>query len=309
MGFLQDIKFPYFPSKINTVKPLGSVTLEQFIMSHKYPKPEIQGVFDQIAVAAEEGNIALKDKLKQENLYYFTPSVWLENGRSYDDIEYFNPLMVAEFDKIDFAGELKEYIFEKVDSCVCAYLSPSRKGVKFLFRIPVVQSVDEYKEYFCGLGYYMDQIEGFDPANFNCSLPLFLSHDKDLLYREDQKEWLVKGEKVNAFKKGSPEDFVELEDVTEEDVEKIKSIIDYTVDKIEDGAHPQIVSLATAMGGYVGAGYCEFSELEGYLHDAISGNAYMQKNVNGYQKTASEMMRRGMSSPLYLKRHRDDKTE
>lgn len=297
----EDIVFPYFPSRVNAVVPLGLVNLQQFLDSHRDPKPKIVEVFESIREATEAGDEELKAELKQNSLYYFTPTVQLEY-RNYESIQAFNPLVVAEYDKVgeSRANRLKRAIFDRFNSCVCAYLSPSRVGVKFLFRIPIVQTVEEYKEYFYGLAYYLSQVDGFDEINANPTQPLFISYDTDILIRpqDEVEEWKVRGYKPNSFRMYDGE----LKEVqaSEEERARVFSNIQKAIEKIEDNGHFQVRAAATSIGGYVSAGYVSFEEAEEYIHELIEQNEYLSKGIKGYQRTASEMMQRGMNSPLYL---------
>lgn len=295
------ISFPYFPSRVDATVPLGMVSLEKFLESHKTPTEKIRKVFDSIEEASKAGDEKLKSELKQNNLFYFTPTVNL-NYRNYNSIESFNPLMVAEYDKIgeERAEWLKRAIFERFNSCVCAYLSPSKNGVKFMFRIPIVKTVDEYKEYFYGLSFYLSMLQGFDTINANPTQPLFISYDSDILIRPEQEvqEWTTRGFKLNSFKKFDGE--ITQVEATEEERRRVFYNIRTAIEKIEDNGHPQILSTATSLGGFVAAGYLGIEEAEEFIHELIEENEYLSKGIKGYQKTASQMIQRGMNSPLYL---------
>lgn len=295
------ISFPYFPSRVDATVPLGRVSLKRFLESHKTPSEKIIKVFDSIEEASKAGDEKLKSELKQNNLFYFTPTVNLKY-RNYDSIESFNPLMVAEYDKVgeERAEWMKRAIFERFDSCVCAYLSPSRNGVKFLFRIPIVRTVDEYKEYFYGLSFYLSRLQGFDTINANPTQPLFISYDSDILIRPEQEvqEWTTRGFKLNSFKKFDVE-FTQVE-ATEEERARVFYNIRTAIEKIEDNGHFQVLSAATSLGGFVAAGYVSFEEAEEFIHELIEENEYLQKGTKGYKRTASEMIQRGLSSPLFL---------
>ena len=196
-----DTKFQYYPSKVYVTEPLGTLTLKDMLNGIKSPKENIKQVFNQIHKATEDGDLELKNKLKAEHLFYFTPSILTDKlGRKYENIVEFNELMVVEFDKIDFAEELKHYLFNNFKPIVAAFLSPSGNGCKFIVRIPKPKNVEDYKAYFCGLAYHLDKIEGFDVANFNPLLPLYLSWDPEILIRDTESKWVRKGEKINAFK-------------------------------------------------------------------------------------------------------------
>lgn len=296
-----EIFLPYFPSNVYETKPIGNISLQQFLDSHKNPRPQTVQVLQEIEEASQKGDTKTKDELKRNSLYYFTPTVQLEI-RSYNGIQAFNPVMVAEYDKVGEtqANKLKEAIFKRFNSCICAYLSPSRQGVKFLFRIPVVKTVDEYKEYFYGLCHYLSQIQGFDTANQNPTLPLFISYDRDMLIRpeEEVETWETRGYNMQSFKVFTG-DFEPVQGTKEE-----KDIVLYNIrtaiERIHDNAHPKVVALSASIGGYVAAGYISEQEAISYLHEKISENEYMSKNTAGYKRTATEMVKRGQSSPLFL---------
>lgn len=303
-----DTEFQYYPSRVNAVKPLGKVTLKQFIDSVKNPKPHIEKVFKDIQSATEKNDLKLKDKLKQENLYYFTPSVIFDGkNRSYENVIEYNELMIVEFDKIDFSKELKEYLFYKMDSIICAFTSPSAKGMKAIVKIPKPKDEIEYKEYFCGLAYYLDQIEGFDIANYNPLLPLFLSMDRDILWRDNPKTWRIKGEKINSFKPISLEDIEPVENVTEEDKNYVVNIIKKKINEINDNGHGNLRSASLLLGGYVASSYISLSEAESLLEDLVRGNSYFSKNLRNYIKTSKHFLSEGSRAPLTLKRQNYEK--
>lgn len=298
-----EIEFQYYPSRVNATKPLGKVTLKQFIDSIKNPKPHIEKVFKDIQKATGENNLELKDKLKQENLYYFTPSVIFDGkNRSYENVIEYNELMIVEFDKILFGAELKKYLFNKMDSIICCFTSPSGRGVKAIVKIPKPKDEIEYKEYFCGLAYYLDQIEGFDIANYNPLLPLFLSMDREILWRDNPKTWKIKGEKIHSFKPIDLKDIKPVENVTEEDKNYVINIIKKKFNSITGDGHTQVRSNSLLLGGYISSGYISLSEGESLLEDLIRDNAYLAKGPKNYIRTGRKFLQDGMSSPLILKR-------
>lgn len=296
-----DTQFQYYPSRVNAVRPLGTLSLKQMIESIKNPKPHIEKVFKDIREATEKNDLKLKDKLKQENLYYFTPSVMFDGkNRSYENVIEYNELMVIEFDKINFSKELKEYLFNKMSSIICCFMSPSSKGVKAIVRIPKPKNELEYKEYFCGLAYYLDQIEGFDISNYNPLLPLFLSTDKDILWREDANVWNIKGEKINSFKPINIEDIKPAENVTEEDKRHVINIISKKINDITDNGHGNLRASSLMLGGFVASSYIGLSEAESLLEDLVRSNNYFSKNVKNYIKTSKHFLCEGSKAPLTL---------
>lgn len=297
---MEEVSFFYYPADVHIPTPLGRVTFAQFLKANKEPKDEIISLFSQIEEATKKGDLNLKGKLKSK-LFYFTPCVETDGiGRCYSNIRGFTGLMVLDFDKLDNAPAFKQFLFDNLKCVVAAYLSPSKKGCKFIVRIPKCQTIDEFKSYFYGLGFYMEKYEGFDPSTQNCILPLYLSYDPELLYREDAEVWDIKGEKIDEFKVFEGEIEV-LEEVSEEERKRVKKIIKGSMDKIVDTAHYIVRSTALCGGGYVASGYYSQEEMEDMIIDMIEKNEYCKKNLSGYKKTAKEMIVKGMKSPLYLK--------
>ena len=102
-----------------------------------------------IRIADEKGDMAIKAELKT-SLYSFTPCVRVEGRRRYADIKNFTGLLALDFDKLEmeYAKEFKTALFNEYSFIIAAWLSPSRHGVRALVKIPIVQSVGEFKEHF-----------------------------------------------------------------------------------------------------------------------------------------------------------------
>jgi hypothetical protein len=297
-SFIDSVSFQFFPARIWDATPLGELTLRQFLDVHREPKESTVKVIEEIKEAAKNNDLKLKDSLKQNNLYSFVPSVKLDGvGRAYSNVIDYNPVMICEFDKIDHAKELKERLFNNLKCVIAAWISPSGKGLKLLIRIEKPTSIDNYKEYYCGLAYYLSQYEGFDPANFNCCLPLFLSYDRDIFVREDAEVWTQRGGKINAFQNYICE-IEPNEEITVENTEKVVTKITFLMNRIIDNAHTQLLSISTLLGGWVGFNLISLEDAEALICELIENNDYMKKNINGYCKTARDMIRRGILSPI-----------
>lgn len=307
------IEFPYYPAHVNSKKPLGTVTLEEFINANKNPNEHIKNIFNQIAAAEVAGDIKLKATLKQGNLFYFTPCVRTDNeGRGYVNVTGFNGIAVLDFDHIDNAEDFKQFVFDTYKFVICAFLSPSKKGVKFLVKIPVIQKntpgplwaeapeMLEFKSYFFGLALEFEQYNGFDGTGQNCVLPLFLSWDPDLLQRSYADTWTKRGKKINAF---LPSDYAPVViESTGDDKEHVKRIIMSAIDKIVDNGHPQLRAAAVTLGGYIATGYIDKNEGVNFINQLIQNNSYLKKGVSGYQKTAATAIDKGMLSQLFLEK-------
>lgn len=298
-----DTKFQFYPSNVYVTEALGDISLNQMLAGIKSPKPKIQEVFHKIREATEKGDSELKNNLKK-NLFYFTPSVYTDGrGRRYENVLEYNELMVVEFDKVDFALELKETLFHSFKAIVAAFVSPSGKGCKFIVRIPKPKDAEEYKQYYCGLAYHLDKYKGFDVANYNPLLPLYLSWDSDILIRENPKIWTGKGEKINTFDyKADNTSLTKAKDFapTEKDIQNIKNRICKMFSNITDDGHTKVRGSALILGGYVGAGYLSMFEGESLISDCIDGSPYLRKNLRGYKKTAIKFLSDGARSPIYL---------
>lgn len=298
---MQGIEFPYYPAHVNSKKPLGTVTLEEFINANKNPNEHIKNIFNQIAAAEIAGNTKLKAELKQNNLFYFTPCVRTDNeGRGYVNVTGFNGIAVLDFDHIDNAEDFKQFVFDTYKFVICAFLSPSKKGVKFLVKIPKVNTVDEFKEYYFGLALEFEQYNGFDGTGQNCVLPLFLSYDPQLLQRSYADTWTKRGKKINAF---LPSDYAPVViESTGDDKEHVKRIIMSAIDKIVDNGHPQLRAAAVTLGGYIATGYIDKNEGVNFINQLIQNNSYLKKGISGYQKTAATAIDKGMLSQLFLEK-------
>lgn len=292
-----DLTFPYFQKGIKTVVPSGEVSLRQFINATINPKPKMKQAFLDIQKAAEVGDLELKDKLKSENLFFTTPSVRLQY-RNYDSIKEFLPFAVLEYDKIEYAEVLRDYIFDSFQSCIFAFSSPSKTGCKFLFLLEKCpESVEEYKEYYFGIAYHLDKFVGLDISNERCVLPLFNSWDESARFREDAVGSSWRGYKENAFE----EPDVEIEpkgEYTEKERKECIKLIENLIDRIEDNGHGQVLSASFIAGGL--CSYYGLNELFDVLQERIRDNNYLSKGTNGYLKTASQLYNKGLRYPTPL---------
>lgn len=302
MSYL-DTKFPYYPNDIRVVKPLGLVTLREFIRAVREPKNEVKQLFIDIREASAKGDLKLKAELKKK-LYYFTPCVNTNGkGRSYQDIVSFTGLMQIDFDGIPYSEEFRDKFFDTVKSCAVCGVSPSGFGIKAILRIPVVKTVDEFKSYFYGVGYYLERYKGFDIAPQNCTLPLYSFYDPNARYREDAIVSTVRGEKINAFDKEKMVDLTDYdggEEATKNIKEKIAKYLTNKINSIDDNAYPKILSLGTVVGGWCSYYSLDLDAVVDYTNNLIDNNSYMQKSLRAYKKGFYDCMLKGMSAPWSL---------
>jgi hypothetical protein len=301
MSYL-DIQFNYFPANIRSIKPIGKITLFNYLKSIKNPQPHIVELFVEIEKASLAGDKKLKDELK-ERLFYFLPCVTLDGqGRSYTNLTGFTGLMVVDLDnlEVEFAKEIKEYLFKTYPFVIACFLSASKKGVKLIVKVPIVKSIDEFKAIFYGLMSEWQFYKGMDFTPKNSVLANYLTYDRELLYRLDATEFNKKGIQLDEFKVFAGKIEV-LEDVTEDDINKIKFILRRMFLGISDAGHNIVRSASLLAGGWVASGYMDYEDMKSYLFELIEETPYLQSKLKTYKTTCAQMITKGTSAPLKLK--------
>jgi len=297
------IKFQYFSANVTNNKPINYISIDDFVNITRCPKTSTVKVFKDIAEAEIANDFTLKKKLKQNNLHFFTPCVHLLNGRSYKNIIRFTGLAVLDFDHIDNAADFKYFLFNEYEHIIACWLSPSKKGVKALIKIPVVTNTNSFKSYFYGIADEMMMYKGFDPTGQNSVLPLFQSYDPGLFSRIPTitKCWRKKGKRKTA---------IDCKPIAKPPIIKpdsknfynntVLKIIDTGFNNIKDNGHPQLRSLCLSVGGYVASNYIDYNTALNQIVYRIKTNNYLNKNINGYVKTAIWSLNQGKNKPLIL---------
>lgn len=301
---IDNITFQWYEADIKKIKPKGDITLRQFINSVISPKESLKDTFHKIEDASKAEDFKLKAELKK-GLFTVTPCIKIKGIRNYESLESFNNILIIEYDKIEFAETLRDYIFERFESCIFAFVSPSKSGCKFIFRIAPVKNILEFKEIFWGLAYELDKFINLDWSGANCVLPLFISWDENAKIRENPTEWSKRGYKEGSFIPYEGE-FEIPEDINEEDRLEVIDKISFLFNRIEENGHPQCVKASALLGGYVASSYISYDEAYELVSDLIESNAYLSKDINNYKVTAKTMLSRGMNSPVLLKRHQEN---
>jgi len=286
--------FQYYNAEIKAINALGFIKLGTFIKKTKAPKEEIIKKFEQLKTAEGNEKVELK-----KSLYSFTPSVKVKSVRNYENIYEFTGLLVLDFDKLENAELFKKYLFDTYKFVITAYTSPSRRGVKAICKIPIVNTIKEYKSIFYAMADEMEQYEGFDSSNQNPVLPLFGSYDPNILYRVDFEEFDKKGIKLNEYDYKISEPPKEVE-VNSYQTATVRNRLKKMIGKINSDGHPQVVKSSIVAGGYVASGYISESEAEYLLSSEISSNSYLSKDTKGYIRTMKKFLRDGQRRPIYL---------
>lgn len=298
--------FPYYSGNIEWAKVLGHITYDKFVKLHKLPTVKNEKLFSEINAASKVGDKKLKAELKYK-LYAFTPSVYVKTGerRRYANIKHFTGVMQLDFDGIDTleeAIEIKKHIFKHHKQILCSYLSPSGLGVKCLLKTTVPEDIEHYRAIYKAVEEEFVSYSYFDPATKNAILPLFLSMDTSILFRDFDKC------AVWTKEDWSKEKYVVLNEVqpvnyaTERNFNhaRVVDIISRRINDIVSDGHPQVRNTSLVLGSRVGAGYIEHFDAEQLIESLICSNTYLQKGIDGYVKTAKWAIRQGMKQAKYF---------
>jgi hypothetical protein len=299
-----DITFPYYSGNIHLSKAIGVVNLAKFISSHKNPHPNTIAILEKVAKASVDGNMKLKRELKH-GLYAFTPSIMINAGfaRSYANVMWWTGLMQLDFDGIpsaEMAKEMKQHLFDNNNEIVCAYLSPSGRGVKCLIKTTIPESKEQYKALHKAIETEFSAYDYFDPATKNAMLPLFLSADTEILSRDEsecppwiEEDWSV----TNYVRLNDTPNFNSVNSI--ELTNKTIRILNSKILNINNNGHPQVRSASLILGSRVTAGYISKADAELNIIRLINSNLYLQKGVEGYIATAMWGIKEGMKHPKY----------
>lgn len=288
--------FNYYGADIKQVKPLGLVSLESFVNAVKNPKPKMVEVLEKIEFYSKIKDEKNRAKYKQM-LYFFTPAI-ICDYRNYKGIKSFTGLATLDFDKLEsyeFAQELKEHLFKTFDFIYCAWLSSSKLGVRCIVKIPIVDSIDKFKQHYNALIEYFDIYNGFDSAPKNCVLPLFYSRDSNILFRENPSTF------TEIFIPEPPKPKVQgIRIYKDKKVEVIKKMVHTAISKINSYGHPPLRAISFAVGGYVANSYLTQQEAIEILNSEIDRNSYLCQKASVYKSTVKTMVEKGQSEPLTL---------
>ena len=296
--FLQVYKQPV----TNTTPHKELVTLRKILTFFAEPGRRIAEIFYLIEKAELVADWKEKGRLKTTYLIFLTPCVIIKGTRRYSCIAMFTGILVIEWDHIDNAADFKQFIFETYTCVICCFLSPSRRGIKALVKIPIVHTVDEFKEYYFGIAAEMDQYPGFDRTGQNPVLPLFQSYDPDLLERNDPLTWTTK--RIPAPPRPPAEPMNIPTNYSDKQRQSAARIIYQgfvtRFKGINDVGHPIVRSIAYTAGGYIAGGYLDELEVIAFLDSWIDTISYLNPKAETYKKTVRDMVNRGKAAPLKL---------
>lgn len=260
---------PYFIGGITSVVPKGTISLDFMLNSIKKPSNKMNALINDIRIATETGDKERKTILKSK-LPYFTPAVNL-TYRNYQSIVSFNGLGVLDFDKLEsteIAIILKNDLFEKYKSIISVWLSASGHGVRAIFKIPVVQNVQEYKEYYKSFALEMQQYQGYDNACINPIQPLYYSFDNEILIRKNPIIW---NNKIDTKLKRK-------RIIIKDNFENTENLIKYAknrISNIQEDGHPILFNIVKNCQKYIDGGLVSRDEAVNILKEMINENDYL----------------------------------
>jgi hypothetical protein len=289
--------FSTFGGNIKDSAVKGTATLPEMLMDIKNPPPQTIELIARIrAEQDEERRAMLKCSLKS-----WTPAVLCQNNRRHANIIAFSGLIPLDFDKLpnrEYSTEFASYLFNQYQFIHATWLSASGKGVRALVNVPIAQDIHEYRQLWHGLANsVMNSYDGFDSITKNPTQPVFQSYDQNLLMRDQPSRWTKK----YIAPEPPPRELISIE-IDDDDERYVCNIIRKSIDGVNDNGHPQLRGASFALGGYVGAGYISENRALDLIERLIDGNNYLSKKADVYKKTAQEMIKKGQSSPLYLKK-------
>lgn len=294
---MNNIKFQYYEANIQKPKVIGTVSLSYFIKATKQPKN--MAVWEQIEAAEANGDMNLKAELKK-NLHAFTPCVEVKKSRSYKNIIKFNGIAVLDYDHLPstkYSKEFKKYLFNECPFIICAYLSPSKHGVKALLKIPVCKDITEFKLRYEAITSIFEQYNGFDDTPKNCVLPLFQSYDADILVRDDADTYTEIAEQ-----KPEPKPIAKpIHPIQTTDTQRYFIISNFwkAINSITDIGHPNIRNACFVLGGYVAGGYLSEMEAIQLGESAVYSHPYLSKKPRAYLKTIRDSISKGKLKPIF----------
>jgi hypothetical protein len=287
--------FSMFTGNIKDSKPVGTCSLSNMLYDIKYADPD---TISHIGKIREETDEDKKARMKWK-LRAWTPGVLVQEHRRYSMIHEFSGLLPLDFDKLpnqQYAEDFRDYLYNEHPYIYASWLSASGKGVRGIVKIPRVDSVEKYKQYWMAVQIKMQEFQGFDRITKNPIQPVFQSYDPNLICRAEAQVWT----KIYVPKQPKPKESYPLYKGTDEQKRSIFNRAKSGIDKISDNGHPQLRAIAFVLGGYVGSGYIERYEAVEFIDDCIEVNTYLSKKSSVYKKTAREMIDSGTHKPLSI---------
>jgi hypothetical protein len=137
-----------------------------------------------------------KDKGKRNELKSKLPSYCFGGEFSYRSVQGLvkpSGLLCIDFDNFNTLEEVIEFkeTLKQVPYTYICFISPSERGVKALFKIPIIENVEDYNAYFDAIAKFFSH-PNWDSNNNGIGRVCYESYDADIYVNEDSIEWTNK---------------------------------------------------------------------------------------------------------------------
>jgi hypothetical protein len=295
------------------MKASQNITIVNGVSSDTLGRIELKQIFDEIKNPDSKDLKIIESRRKGEDVdktnlrSYVFGALFKAKRRRKQDLLTGTGIAILDYDNLNKYNvdprDFKHQLFDYYTFIIAAFISPSGDGVKFLVNIPVVDSAEDYTSHYNALFDDMSRYPGLDPSGKDITRLCFTSYDDEILYREDPILWDYKIELPQQKADNKP---VEILNPTE-DRKHIKNIMSKAFGQItEHPMHPSVMKMATAMGGYVKAGYYNEEEAIEMLEKLIDNNKAMDKKDTRKQNIADGIKYGFELGALYLEKEDND---
>ncbi len=276
---------------VNEIKEPDSVTLRALNNIRSLTK-ELKDLDNDNELFAEKDRT--KSKLK-EGLRSYSPGGTFKEHKKGDNLITGSGIAILDYDHINDPEQFRDTMFEYYPFIILSFLSPSKDGVKFLVRIPIVTSPGEFKTYYKTLFDEFCIYPNLDPSNSDITRFMFTSYDPDIIYRTYNKAevWDLKHTPEPVIKH-TPISYDK--DTLSKQQLHVYNIMNRRFRNIVSGErHPKVRGLAVLMGGYVASGIYSESEAVDILVNMIRANSYLNVKAYKYETTVESAIKYGIT--------------
>jgi hypothetical protein len=277
-------------------KPLGLIDLDQLVNEIRNPdKQTLETLFKIRELTKELENLSPeseqfknKDRTKgelKETLRSYTPGGTFHTWKKGGNLIKGSGIAILDYDHIKEPETFRDQMFEYYPFFILSFLSPSKDGVKFLVKIPIVQSPGEFKQYYSTLFDEFSVYPNLDPSNSDITRLMFTSYDTEILVRPYNKAevWDIKATPQPVVKH-TPINY-DKETLSKQQLHAY-NIMNRRFRNITSGErHPRVRGLAILMGGYVAAGLYSEPEAVDILINMVRANSYLNAKAYKYEAT------------------------
>lgn len=226
-------------------------------------------------------------------------------GRKYEDIKEFTGLMFVDADKCTDHVTVKN-LFKRIRYTRATWYSSSGKNVHALIKIPVCNSVDEYKRRFHSfldeVKPYFEDLATIDPITKNPTQLAFESYDPNIyvetfpdIYEGIQPKRIITHTAAPVY----------TEPTNSRELWTIKWVNE-NITVIQNPGYSQLLPLAKTLGGYASGGYIGVDTARTLLENAVLSNSYFQSSessgsIETYISGAIGAFEKGLGEPLQWK--------